>query len=362
MIALIGICVVNIPFMALPVESVFIAPANLPEKLAGFFVEFFFQLKFFLLFSFVFGWGMAVQSQEANSKGQDFARRYFRRMAGLAVLGIGHAILVFSGDILFLYAMLGTLLWLIKDCRPKKLMTIAALMLPLSILLLTIVALFVDTILADDTFLSTVVGEVSLGGGFLEATQARAIDWPFTFVFLLFLQGPLVFGAFAVGLAAAKADFFSEGSFGLNLLRRRLPILLFIAILLNALYAAVVGGLVPETYEMVSLLGFVLIAIGAPSMSLIYLYYLIRFSRAIKVPDLLILAGRNSLSCYVAQGVLAGIFFGSYGLGLFNSLSLFTLIPLSLIISVIAMVVVGIFASIFGQGPLEPVLRRMSGK
>lgn len=362
MIALIGICVVNIPFMALPVESVFIAPANLLDKLAGFFVEFLFQLKFFLLFSFVFGWGMAVQSQVANSKGQDFAKRYFRRMAGLAVLGIGHAILVFSGDILLLYAMLGALLWLIKDYRPKALMSIAALMLPLSMLLLTIVALYVDTILADDKFLSTVVGEVSLGGGFLEATQARAIDWPFTFVFLLFLQGPLVFGAFAVGLAAAKADFFSEESFGLNLLRRRLPILLFIAIPLNALYAAVVGGLVPETYEMVSLLGFVLIAIGAPSMSLIYLYYLIRFSRAIKVPDLLILAGRNSLSCYVAQGVLAGIFFGSYGLGLFNSLSLFTLIPLSLIISVIAMVLVGIFASIFGQGPLEPVLRRMSGK
>ena len=58
MAALIGICVVNVPFMALPVESVFIPPDSFYDKSAAFLVECFLQLKFFILFSFIFGWGI----------------------------------------------------------------------------------------------------------------------------------------------------------------------------------------------------------------------------------------------------------------------------------------------------------------
>lgn len=360
--ALIGICMVNIPFMALPTETAFIAPSAFLDKAAAFFIEFFFQLKFFILFSFIFGWGMAVQSQAAQAKGQAFATRYFRRMGGLAVLGVAHAIFVFSGDILLLYAVFGVLLWLIKDYPTKKLMKIAALMLPLSFLFLTVLAIAIDTAMASDNLLPTIVGRASLGGGFLEATQARFTDWPFTFVFLLLLQGPLVFSAFAMGLAAAKSDFFKEKSDGIKLLHRSMPILFIIALPLNALYAAVISGVVPETYELLTFLGFVLIAIGAPALSLIYLYGLIRFSRTINVPNVLILAGRNSLSCYVAQGVLAGFIFGSYGLGLFDTFNHAALIPISLLIALASIIFVGFFAKYFKHGPLEPFLRVISGK
>lgn len=362
MAALIGICVVNVPFMALPVESVFIPPDGVYDKSVGFLVESFLQLKFFLLFSFIFGWGMAIQYKSAESKGQSFARRYFRRMIGLAILGIAHAILVFSGDILLLYALLGTFLWLIKDFSPRRLMTFAAWMLPLSMISLTVLALLIDAIMADQSMSFAALGGAQLGGVFLEATQARFTDWPITFGFLVLLQGPLALGAFAVGLAAAKTDFFSENSAGFNLLQQRLPLLIIIALPLNILYAAVVGGIVPETYEILSLLGFVLIAIGAPALSLIYLYIFIRLSRMIKMPLLLVLAGQNSLSSYVAQGVLAGFVFGAYGLGLFHSLGHAALLPVSLIIAFTAMIFVGVWAKLFGRGPLEPILRQISGR
>lgn len=362
MAALIGICVVNVPFMALPVESVFIPPDGVYDKSVGFLVESFLQLKFFLLFSFIFGWGMAIQYKSAESKGQLFARRYFRRMIGLAILGVAHAILVFSGDILLLYALLGTLLWLIKDFSPRRLMAFAAWMLPLSMIFLTVLALLIDAIMADQSISFAALGGAQLGGVFLEATQARFTDWPITFGFLVLLQGPLALGAFAVGLAAAKTDFFSENSAGFNLLQQRLPLLIIITLPLNILYAAVVGGIVPETYEILSLLGFVLIAIGAPALSLIYLYIFIRLSRMIKMPNLLVLAGQNSLSSYVAQGVLAGFVFGAYGLGLFHSLGHAALLPVSLIIAFTAMVFVGAWAKLFGRGPLEPILRQISGR
>jgi uncharacterized protein len=360
MAALVGICVVNVPFMALPVESVFIPPINFYDKSAAFLVEAFLQLKFFILFSFIFGWGMAIQSRSAKSKGQSFTKRYFRRMAGLAILGIAHAILVFSGDILFLYALLGILLWLVKDFSPKNLMKFAAWMLLLSIIFLAMLALLIDFVMTDKSISFAAIGSAKLGSGYLEATQARLSDWPITFGFLVLLQGPLAFGAFAAGLAAAKTDFFAENSVYFNLLQKHLPLLISIALPLNIFYAAVVGGIVPETYEILSLLGFVLIAIGAPALSLIYLYLFIRLSRVATIPYLLVLAGRNSLSSYVLQGVLAGIVFGAYGLGLFDLLGHANLIPASLVIALVAMAFVGIYAKIFGRGPLESILRKMS--
>lgn len=358
---LVYVCIVNITFMGLPVESVFIAPDSFHDKSAAFLVECFLQLKFFILFSFIFGWGMAIQSQSARMKGQSFTRRYFRRMAGLAILGVAHATLVFSGDILLLYAVLGSFLWLIKDRSPQKLTKIAVWMIPLSMLSLSILAVLIDTIVPDETISSSVIGGASLGGGFLEATKARIMDWPATFGFLFFLQGPLAFGAFAAGLAAAKTDFFSKNSYGFNLLEQYLPLLLVIAIPLNIFYAAVVGGIVPENYEILSLLGFVLVSIGAPALSLVYLYLFVRLSRMVKVPYLLVLAGQNSLSSYVAQGVFAGFFFGSYGFGFFNSLGHAALTAISLIIALTAMTLVGIWVKIFGRGPLEPILRKISG-
>ncbi|MBF0202361.1 MAG: DUF418 domain-containing protein, partial [Desulfamplus sp.] len=249
---------------------------------------------------------------------------------------------------------------LIKDFPPRKLMKIAAWMLPLSMVCLSALAVIIDAVMADASISFTAIGGTNLGGNFLEATKARIADWPATFAFLFFLQGPLAFGSFSAGLAAAKSDFFSKNSYGFNLLRQRLPLLFSIALPLNILYAAVVGEIIPASYEILSLFGFVLVAIGAPALSLIYLYLFIQFSRVIKVPELLVLAGQNSLSSYVAQGVLAGIVFGAYGFGLFNSFAHATLIAVSLCIAFIAMVFVGVFAKAFGRGPLEPLLRKIS--
>jgi uncharacterized protein len=117
---------------------------------------------------------------------------------------------------------------------------------------------------------------------------------------------------------------------------------------------------VPAEYELLSLLGFVLIAIGAPALSAVYIYFFIRLSRATKIYDLITLAGQNSLSCYVLQGVLAGFVFGAYGLGLFDDLGHAALIPVALIIALIAMACVGTMAKVFGRGPLESILRRIS--
>jgi len=381
MMSLLGICVVNIHFMALPVEAVFAVPAMAADKMTGFLVECLFQLKFFLLFSFIFGWGMATQQRASQaqhasvaavthlspprpSQQQSFASRYFRRMAGLAFMGVAHATLVFSGDILLLYALLGTLLWLIKDCSVRRLLQVVGWMLPLSMLCLTVLAaVLADLVPADMPHPEQIGGAVTgLAGSYIAATQHRIADWPTTFGFLLLLQGPLAFAAFAAGLAAAKTDFFAQGSPGYRWLGKQCPLLLAIALPLNAWYAAVMGGLIAPAHEWLSLGGLVLAAVAAPALSLVYLWLFIWLARAIAVPQLLLQAGKNTLSCYVLQGVIAGWVFGGYGLGLFGHFGQWVLFWLALGIALFSMLLVGLYATRLGRGPLEQLLRRMSGQ
>ena len=361
MAALIGICVVNLPFMALPDGGLIISHQGW-DLVVSFFIACFFELKFFLLFSFIFGWGMAIQNKSAQSRGESFSRRYFGRMIGLALMGMAHAIWVFSGDILLLYAILGALLWTLRGHSPTALIKIALWMLPISICSLTTLALMVEV--GDDVLWlsdSVVGASPQLGGDFSEATQRRLLDWPKTFAFILTVQGPMAFGAFAMGLAAEKSDFFKPNSLGFNALQKKLPVLAITASVLNLLYGLSASERFSQAYEILALLGFVLVPIGASALSALYLYLLIQLSRRLQIPHLLVLSGRNSLSTYVLQGIFGGFVFGAYGFGWFNKIEPATLLPLSLLIALLSMLCVGVIAKFFGRGPLEPVLRWFSG-
>lgn len=84
-------------------------------KLQTFFVD----AKFISIFSFLFGIGFAIQMQRAGERGAEVTALYLRRMLWLLVIGAGHMFLLWYGDILHLYAVLGLLLigWLHRSER-----------------------------------------------------------------------------------------------------------------------------------------------------------------------------------------------------------------------------------------------------
>lgn len=346
--ALVGICVVNLPFMGLPIEASFVPAEHPIDRMGAFFVEAFFQAKFFLLFSFLFGWGLHQQALSAARASAAFGWRYGRRLLSLAVLGGLHAVLVFNGDILLLYAVLGLLVWPLRHLKAGTLMRVAQAMVPVGLLSLTVLAL----LLPDE-----IVGGAGLAGSYLEATRTRWAEWPATFGFLLLFQGPLAFGAFAAGLAAAKTGFFHRASIGRQRLGRWLPWLLVVGIPLNLYYAATMAWIVPPEHEWFALAGFAAIGIGGPMLSAVYLLMLVVWAERFALPRVLLLAGRNSLSTYVLQGVLAGLLFGGYGLGLFGRVGQAGMIPLAVAVALVAMTVVGGIAQRSGRGPLEALLR-----
>ncbi len=349
-VALMGICVVNIPFMAMPPKALLSPPAGATDATIGLAVEFLFQAKFFLLFSFIFGWGIEIQARAAQRAGASFARRYGRRLATLGVLGALHALFVFAGDILLLYAILGLIAWPLRKSSPRRLLQVAAAMVPLAAVSILALGLLLNEIPATPL-------EPGLGGSYVDTVQARLRDWPAIFAFLVLFQGHLALAAILVGIAAARTDFFEPGSSGRRWLSRAEPWLLGVGIVCNLFYVlAASAGRDPMPGPMA--IGTLMIALGGPALSAVYLSIILRLSARWKLPPVLVLAGRNSLSAYVLQGVLAGLLFGSYGLGLFGAFSFAALLPVSVLIALAAMLIVGQMAKYLGMGPLEFVLRR----
>ena len=77
--------------------------------------------KFYTLFSLLFGAGFALQLDRLLRRGQDGLRIYRRRVLVLLGIGLVHSLLIWDGDILTLYALLGLLLPWFHRWSPRAL-------------------------------------------------------------------------------------------------------------------------------------------------------------------------------------------------------------------------------------------------
>jgi uncharacterized protein len=109
--ALFGVLLVNMQYFSNPPYATFLqsTSAGRPDWLAFWFVRLFAESKFYPLFSFLFGYGMAMQMRSARLREQPFAGLYAWRLFLLLLIG-GYHSLLWSGDILATYAILGLIL------------------------------------------------------------------------------------------------------------------------------------------------------------------------------------------------------------------------------------------------------------
>ena len=88
--------------------------------------------KFMTIFSMLFGAGLILMMARAESKGAKFGRLFYRRQFWLLLIGAVHAYLIWVGDILFSYALMGMFVFLFRRRSPRTLIVIACLMLPVA--------------------------------------------------------------------------------------------------------------------------------------------------------------------------------------------------------------------------------------
>jgi uncharacterized protein len=90
--------------------------------------------KFYTIFSLLFGLGFALQLERLASRGANGVRIYLRRVSILLVIGLLHVTLIWDGDILTLYALLGFVLVLMRGWSSRALTVgaVVLLLLPLA--------------------------------------------------------------------------------------------------------------------------------------------------------------------------------------------------------------------------------------
>lgn len=352
--ALFGICVVNVPFLATPMERLLDRATGF-DAVAQFTVEWLFQGKFFLLFSFIFGWSFVAMMASAERAGVAPRRRAAKRLVGLALIGIAHAILVFFGDILLLYALLGLVLLALRAATPRTLMLIAACLVVTGIVTLLLLAVVIGD---GANAAQTAASANGYLGGFSAATRQRLEDWPLAFMFIAMFNGPLALAAFCAGSAAAKIGFFDAGNATYAALKRQLPNLIGVGLLLNFAYAASVSGLLGQSIG--AAIAFSLLAIGGPVFSAAYLVMIVDMSRRLALPDKALAAGRMSLTAYVLEGIIAGLIFNGYGLALYGKVGAFGCLVIAVAIYMATLAASAAWLARFRDGPLEVLLRSIT--
>lgn len=192
-------------------------------------------------------------------------------------------------------------------------------------------------------------------GSFADAVRQRHAEWPFVAGFVLLFNGPLAFAAFCAGLAAAAEGFLMPGSTAYRALRRRWPQLLAGALTFNGAYALAVTGALGDGAP--ASLAFSGLAIGGPCLASLYLIGIVEFVRRRGPTRSLTIAGRMSLSAYVAQGAIAGLIFNGYGLGLYGHVGDLACLALAVAIHAIANGLCAVWSRAVGPGRLERLLR-----
>jgi len=110
--ALFGVLLMNMQYFVSPSYLSILQSDTATEMdwLSFWFVRMFAESKFYPLFSFLFGYGMAIQIQNAQARGTRFLPLYIWRLTILLLIGAFHSLYFWSGDILATYALLGFVL------------------------------------------------------------------------------------------------------------------------------------------------------------------------------------------------------------------------------------------------------------
>lgn len=81
----------------------------------------FFDMKFLTIFSMLFGAGIILMTERAEATGRKPAGIHYRRMLVLLLFGLAHGWILWTGDILYTYAMCGLLVYFFRHKNPKTL-------------------------------------------------------------------------------------------------------------------------------------------------------------------------------------------------------------------------------------------------
>jgi uncharacterized protein len=357
--ALLGIFAVNVTFMASGYPGNLVtdpqfgsALDHVVRALSSVFID----MKFYVLFSFLFGYSFTLQMAAAGRAGAPFGPRMLRRIGGLFVLGALHTVLLYGGDVLMTYAVACLGLLLMRKVRDRTAIGVA-----IGLYAVVLASLVTSAVLIDRS--AFLPGETEALANGEAATQALLGGWsanigehlgglPLLILQAVTLQGPTALALFLLGLVAGRRQWLARVT-GSEPVLRRVQWVGFPVGLVGAVVYTVAGG-------NGNTLGVAASVATAPLLTAAYVATLLRVMhrpRTAFVRSALAPAGRMSLSNYIGQSVIGLIAFSGIGFGLAGSLAPLALFGFVAVTFAGQLVVSALWLRRFRYGPLEWALR-----
>lgn len=390
-IAILGILFINIENFAYPDSW---SPwkfgfESSMDQATRFWVYFLTQGKFYTMFALLFGVGFYIFLERLSNKGLGLKAMdiYARRLLWLFVIGVGHAYLIWEGDVLYHYAFCGFLLFPFRSLSNKSLSFIIGLL--LSLILIKSYDLVDRRVVSYQKYETA----MELSRELTAEEQKRATFWDNklnkktadtttysvkkeTYLIglketyntasvhkeQLYLKGGLFRSLILMilGIILYRSGIFKDYRVCKNYWIITLS-LLFISLFINYLrydhwtyhynkpiLQAWKEMLFTFAKELMGI-GYVLVLNG--------IYQ--KFLGSLKI-NIISKIGRMALSNYIFQNILLGLLFYGYGLAKFNQYSRFELLGIVLIIWVVQLALSWVWMRNHNQGPLEYVWRKLT--
>jgi uncharacterized protein len=382
--ALLGIFIMNMPAFS---HSIFTVPETPPGLLDALVIglrEMLFAGKFNLLFGLVFGIGFAIQMTRLDAAEATRAARlggaarrhratqvYARRLAFLFFVGLVHAMLIWSGDVLLVYALVGFALLGLRRLGDRALYVLiaACLVFPAltDALRTTLVSRGFETVATFQYQQFQASNDLAYGrGSFLDAMRetARVFDWSWRSPFGLFMYASFfvqMATGILVGFVAGRRGWPARPLADVAAERRAPRQALLVAIGCGVIEVIAFGwggqaGLFVSAFAR---------TIGRASLAACYALAVVRLVRDHReLPRWLRPlrdAGRMPLSNYLLQTALATFVFYGWGLGLWNRAGPAVEIGLAIALFVAVQLPLShAWFKRFRYGPLEYIWRRFT--
>ena len=362
--SLLGILLVNMYAFYLPMPHIdlatwFMTPSDIVWQQN---LDIYVQSSFYPLFAMLFGYGLAMQWQKAQSREVDFYGTGFRRLAVLFVFGLVHAVLIWWGDILMMYAFCGVFLLLLLRLKPIWLLLTGIVINGVMQIFMLIVMGFISfNADVEAPYLDITAVEKAItaygSGNWVAAFMQRLDDLSMQAGLAMWIMSLFtILPYMLIGAAASKW----------RLVERAKELKgLWIALAVIGLGVGIFVKSAPIMQTRTYLLDYLKVYVGGPILSIGYIGLIVLLCLLPVVPKLLspfAKIGRMSMTMYIMQSIIGTSLFYQYGLGWYGKISVATGVLIAIGIIIVQMVIAEVWLSKFKQGPLEMIWRKFTYK
>ena len=346
----------------------------------SFFHHWLIEGKFYSIFSLLFGWGIALQVKRGLDKGVDALPTVKRRLCIMLLLGAIH-LLIWIGDIVFFYALLGFILLPFRKFSNKTLLITAVILILSPIVLywlkMTFPVLNYPAELLNQT--GDQLGEKLNGiksqatyidfmqhGSWFDHLKNNISGLFYRYGYLFFVSRiPKVLGMFLIGYVIGRSDFYKNlvqnkkvvyWIIGLGLLIG-LPANYQLAYYMSNFEDDYFGLKINGWYETIAY------ALGVVPLALSYVGLLmLSFQTTIGNKILLLISpvGKMAFSNYLMHSLIGNFVFLGAGLGYMGQVGPVYLTLFAILVFVFQIILSTIWLHYFQYGPIEWVWRSLT--